>query len=320
MLFIFIIVSLLLQYSNCYSIKSLSLRSSSLSSSSSSLSSLYNNFDAILFDCDGVIAETERDVHRVGFNDAFKSKGLKDVWDVDLYGKLLKIGGGKERMTKYFNDVGWPLSLSNDDDKKKFIQDLHLYKTECFQVAVENGAAPLRPGVQRLIDDALKNGLKVAVCSTSNEAAVTTIVRTLLGPDRLKQMQIFAGDVVQKKKPSPDIYLLAAKTLSLDPNRCWVIEDSEIGLKAAKSAGMKCVVTKSVYTKEENFDNADVCINDLDHGLDGPITLNYLNYKASDKAYKAIKSVDNAEMFGASPDMKKMFSKIADGKGMPFGM
>ena len=133
-------------------------------------------------------------------------------------------------------------------------------------------------------------------------------------------MKIFAGDIVEKKKPSPDIYLLASKTLSIDPNRCWVIEDSEIGLKAAKSAGMKCVITKSVYTKNENFDISDVCIDDLDHGLDGPITLNYLNYKSSNKAFKVIKSVDNAEMFGASPDMKKMFSKIADGKGMPFGM
>lgn len=63
--------------------------------------------------------------------------------------------------------------------------------------------------------------------------------------------QIFAGDVVQKKKPSPDIYLLAKDTLGLNPARTVVIEDSEIGLAAAKAAGMKCVVTKSSYTKEE---------------------------------------------------------------------
>lgn len=57
--------------------------------------------------------------------------------------------------------------------------------------------------------------------------------------------------MVKKKKPSPDIYLLAKDTMGLDPTRTVVIEDSEIGLAAAKAAGMKCVVTKSSYTKEE---------------------------------------------------------------------
>lgn len=67
------------------------------------------------------------------------------------------------------------------------------------------------------------------MCSTSNEAAVSTIVKTLLGAEKASKIRIFAGDMVAKKKPSPDIYLLAASTLSLTPSRCWVIEDSEIG-------------------------------------------------------------------------------------------
>jgi len=167
----------------------------------------------------------------------------------------------------------------------------------------------------------LKNDIKFCVCSTSNEAAVTTIVRKLLGEERLAKMQIFAGDVVQKKKPSPDIYLLAATTLGVDPGRCWVVEDSEIGLKAAKSAGMRCVVTKSIYTENEDFHNADVCIKDLDSGLDGPVTITYLNYKAGKSAYKTSKSTDNAEMFATTPNLTDMFNKINSGKsGLPFGM
>ena len=173
----------------------------------------------------------------------------------------------------------------------------------------------------RLIDDAFKNDIPVAVCSTSNQAAVTTIVRKLLG-DRIDKIQIFAGDVVEKKKPSPDVYLLAAKTLDVDPSRCWVIEDSNIGLRAAKSAGMRCLVTKSIYTADENFEIADVCITDLDKGLDGLITINYLNYKAGTNAYKEIKSVDNAETFGSSNNMANIMGKIAKGdmgmKGFPF--
>ena len=172
----------------------------------------------------------------------------------------------------------------------------------------------------RLIDDAFKNDIPVAVCSTSNQVAVTTIVRKLLG-DRLDKIQIFAGDVVKNKKPSPDVYLLAASTLKVEPSRCWVIEDSNIGLRAAKSAGIRCLVTKSIYTADEDFSIADLCINDLNSGLDGPITVNYLNYKAGANAYKEVKSVDNAETFGSSNNMANIMSKIAKGdigKGFPF--
>ena len=106
---------------------------------------LMGNFDALLFDCDGVIAETERDAHRVTFNSAFAEKGISTVWDVELYGELLKIGGGKERMTAHFNKVGWPSSVQ-ESDRVKFVQDLHLSKTAKFQQAVESGIVPLRPG------------------------------------------------------------------------------------------------------------------------------------------------------------------------------
>jgi len=176
--------------------------------------------------------------------------------------------------------------------------------------------------VLRLMDEAFADGKAVAICSTSNEAAVTTIARKLLGEERLEKIKIFAGDVVQNKKPSPDIYLLAASTLKVEPNRCWVIEDSEIGLKAAKAAGMRCVVTKSIYTAEEDFTGGDVIVNNLDKGLDGPITASYLDYKASSKMFKAVKSTENAETFAAGVNVVDMFSKISKGemgiKGMPF--
>eukprot|EP00596_Hydrurales_sp_CCMP1899_P000966 CAMPEP_0119034588 /NCGR_PEP_ID=MMETSP1177-20130426/1578_1 /TAXON_ID=2985 /ORGANISM="Ochromonas sp, Strain CCMP1899" /LENGTH=295 /DNA_ID=CAMNT_0006992113 /DNA_START=141 /DNA_END=1028 /DNA_ORIENTATION=- len=281
---------------------------------------LMGNFDALLFDCDGVIAETEKDAHRVTFNSAFKEKGLTTEWDVEQYGELLKIGGGKERMTAYFDKNGWPSTVF-EAERINFVQELHLSKTAKFQAVVESGILPLRAGVMRLIDDAFKNDIPVAVCSTSNVVAVTTIVRKLLG-DRIDKIQIFAGDVVANKKPSPDVYLLAAKTLKVEPSRCWVIEDSSIGLKAAKSAEMRCLVTKSIYTRDEDFTGADICIEDLERGLDGPVTINYLNYKAGATAYKAAKLVDNADVFGGGDNnMAKLMGKIAKGdmgiKGMP---
>ncbi|XP_027168339.1 CBBY-like protein isoform X2 [Coffea eugenioides] len=189
---------------------------------------------ALMFDCDGVLVDTEKDGHRISFNDTFAEKELGVTWDVDLYGELLKIGGGKERMTAYFNKVGWPEKApKSEEERKEFIASLHKRKTELFMALIEKKMLPLRPGVAKLIDQALDNGVKVAVCSTSNEKAA--------------------------------IYLLASSTLGVDPSSCVVIEDSAIGLAAAKAAGMKCIVTKSGYTAEEDFLNADAvfdCIGD----------------------------------------------------------
>ncbi|XP_009791081.1 CBBY-like protein [Nicotiana tabacum] len=221
---------------------------------------------ALLFDCDGVLVDTEKDGHRISFNDTFAEKELGVTWDVELYGELLKIGGGKERMTAYFNKVGWPENApKTEEERKQFIAGLHKRKTELFMALIEKKLLPLRPGVAKLVDQALGNGVKVAVCSTSNEKAVSAIVSCLLGPERAEKIQIYAGDVVPRKKPDPAIYLLAADTLGVDPSSCVVVEDSGIGLAAAKAAGMKCIVTKSGYTADENFSNADAvfdCIGD----------------------------------------------------------
>ncbi|KAL1541969.1 CBBY-like protein isoform X1 [Salvia divinorum] len=221
---------------------------------------------ALLFDCDGVLVDTEKDGHRVSFNDTFAEKELGVTWDVDLYGELLKIGGGKERMTAYFNKVGWPdKAPAAEQDRKEFIASLHKRKTELFMALIEKKLLPLRPGVAKLVDQALGNGVKVAVCSTSNEKAVSAVVSFLLGSERAEQIQIYAGDVVPRKKPDPAIYLLAAETLGVEPSSCVVIEDSGIGLAAAKAAGMTCIVTKSGYTGDEDFEKADAvfdCIGD----------------------------------------------------------
>ncbi|XP_054805369.1 CBBY-like protein [Prosopis cineraria] len=213
---------------------------------------------ALLFDCDGVLVDTEKDGHRISFNETFQERELGVTWDVDLYGELLKIGGGKERMTAYFNQTGWPAKApSSGEERKQFIASLHKRKTELFMALIEKRLLPLRPGVAKLIDQALAQGVNVAVCSTSNEKAVSAIVSNLLGPERAEKIQIFAGDVVPRKKPDPAIYLLAASTLGVDPSRCVVVEDSAIGLAAAKAAGMKCIVTKSGYTADEDFLSAD---------------------------------------------------------------
>ena len=224
---------------------------------------------ALLFDCDGVLADTERDGHRPAFNLAFKQKGIECEWDVELYGKLLEVGGGKERMTAHWNKVGWPKGYEGEAERKALVQDLHLLKTKLFMDYIEAGKMPLRPGVLRVVDAAIEAGIPLGVCSTSNDKAVRTLVHVLMGEDRAAKFQIFAGDIVPKKKPSPDIYLLAKDKMGLDPARTLVVEDSHIGLTAAKAAGMKCVVTKSSYTQKEDFAAADRILEELGESTGG---------------------------------------------------
>jgi HAD superfamily hydrolase (TIGR01509 family) len=216
---------------------------------------------ALIFDCDGVLVDTERDGHRVAFNEAFREKGLDVHWDVDLYGELLKVAGGKERMKHFFNTTRWPEGVV---DKDAFIRELHLLKTDLFMKIIERGDLPLRSGVKRLVDEAIHAGITLAVCSTSNEKAVNLVVQTMLGPERKKSFAgIFAGDIVHKKKPDPEIYNLASKELGLEPSSCVVVEDSRNGLLAAIHAGMHCLVTKSHYTREEDFSEADQVVDEL---------------------------------------------------------
>jgi HAD superfamily hydrolase (TIGR01509 family) len=219
---------------------------------------------ALLLDCDGTIVDTERDGHRIAFNRAFHQMGLTGVeWGVELYGELLTTGGGKERMTRYFKDYAptlWPDKAEAPSPKHPLITNLHELKTKLFMEIIEQGALPLRPGIRAIVDGALAAGWKVAVCSTSNEKSVQAVVDRLL---ESKIKHIFAGDIVSNKKPDPAIYNLAAKELGVDPAHCVVIEDSRIGVLAARAAGMACVVTKSTYTADEDFTGAQLILEDL---------------------------------------------------------
>jgi HAD superfamily hydrolase (TIGR01509 family) len=216
---------------------------------------------AVIFDCDGVLADTERDGHRVAFNRAFAEKGLSIEWDVSLYGELLKIAGGKERMRHYFDTSGWPDGV---DDRDAFIKELHKLKTDIYMKLIESAELPLRPGVASLVDEAIAENVKLAVCSTSNEKAVNLVVERLLGLERKAKFDLLlAGDVVSKKKPDPQIYNLALERLGLKPSECVVIEDSRNGLLAAKAAGICCVVTTNGYTEDEEFTEADLVVSEL---------------------------------------------------------
>jgi len=223
----------------------------------------------LLLDCDGVLAETERDGHREAFNRAFAEHGLDIEWSMGLYGELLQVAGGKERMRAWFERAGWPEGAT---DRDAFVRRLHETKTRHFMSIVESGRLRERSGVRRIVDEAFASGIRVAICSTSDERSVRAVTRSVLGADRAGRLAgIFAGEVVSRKKPWPDIYQHAARELGLAPEDCLVIEDSGIGLRAALAAGMPCVITTSAYTMDDDFTGASLVLPELGdaHSLRG---------------------------------------------------
>jgi len=234
---------------------------------------------AVIFDCDGVLVDTERDGHRVAFNRAFAVQGFDFEWSVDEYAELLKVAGGKERMRHYFDQRGWPAKVV---DRDGFIKEMHRLKTDLFMKIIAGGELPLRPGVARLVDEVIDADLILAVCSTSNERAVNLVVDTMLGPQRKTHFNaILAGDVVSKKKPDPEIYNLAMKRLDLRPTECVIIEDSRNGLEAAKAARAYCVVTTNGYTLNEDFATADLVVPELGDPPQVNVTLEKLKQLAN---------------------------------------
>ena len=215
---------------------------------------------AIFFDQDGVIIDTERDGHRVAFNDAFREFGYEFQWDVDQYHKLLQIAGGKERMRHYFQEEGL-LSELSQDDLDTLIKKLHKTKTELFISLIENGKLPLRAGVKRLMQEAMERQIRLGVCTTSNERSANAITGGML--KEIDFEFVLAGDMVSKKKPDPEIYLLALGKTGLDPLSCVVIEDSRNGILAAKSAGIPVVATTNLYTEQEDLSDADIVVTSL---------------------------------------------------------
>jgi HAD superfamily hydrolase (TIGR01509 family) len=207
---------------------------------------------AIFFDQDGVIIDTERDGHRVAFNQTFKDFGYDFEWSVEKYHELLQIAGGKERMQHYLHTDGFGVEVKPEEEDE-------LIK------AIESGKLPLRPGVKRFMQEAMDAGLRLVVCTTSNERTAQAIAYKILKD--IKFDFLLAGDIVSKKKPDPEIYNLALEKTGLKPEECIVIEDSRNGVLAAKAAGLYVVATTNVYTEQEDLSDADIvvtCLGDPD--------------------------------------------------------
>ncbi|WP_029407576.1 HAD family hydrolase [Thiomicrorhabdus sp. Milos-T2] len=217
---------------------------------------------ALLFDVDGTLADTERDGHRPAFNMAFEGAGLDWNWDEALYGELLAVTGGKERIRFYLEKFNTDFKKPENFDD--FVKGLHAAKTKFYTQLMAEGKIPLRPGVENLINEAKAEGMRMAVVTTTTPENVTALLENTLGPDSESWFEVIAaGDIVPAKKPAPDIYNWALEKMNLTPADAIAFEDSSNGIQSSIGANLKTIITINEYTKDDDFSAADLVLDQM---------------------------------------------------------
>ncbi|MBW0106670.1 HAD-IA family hydrolase [Pseudonocardia sp. KRD-291] len=213
--------------------------------------------DAVVFDLDGTLAETERDGHRVAFNAAFAAHQLQLYWDIDRYGDLLTITCGRRRILAGLQERG-----ICHDDLEGLAARVHRVKTDLFAREVRRGRIGPRPGVRDLVRDLRRSGVRVAVATTGTRAWAEPLIEHLLGPGTA-EVTVF-GDDVTELTPHAEAYRLALDRLGIRAGRAVAVEDSGPGLRAAVAAGLATVVVTNDYTREHCLDGAALVRADFD--------------------------------------------------------
>lgn len=207
------------------------------------------SLEAVILDVDGTLVDSERDGHRVAFNAAFTEFGLAWRWEVEEYGRLLAVTGGRARLHAYLAEQGVP-----EEERADLVPRLHRRKTELFLDLVAEGAVPPRPGVVGFLDDVSGAGMRLAVATTGSLAWVKPLLERHFGLHRFEV--VVGGDDVKETKPDPGAYLVVLDRLRLEPGSAVAVEDSVPGLGAARAAGVTCVVVTNDYTRGQDFAGA----------------------------------------------------------------
>lgn len=218
---------------------------------------------ALIFDVDGTLADTES-VHMDAFNQAFQEMGMDWSWDLALYTELLNISGGKERLLHYWRRVNPDIKALDAQALNDRINRIHDLKTAIYENAVNSGAVSLRPGVLKLMDEALSAGLQLAIATTTSPVNVAALLRHAIGSDwRMNFTAIGDASTAPIKKPHPQVYLQMITALQLPAEQCLALEDSSNGLRSATAAGLATVITTNSFTAHHDFTGALKVLPDL---------------------------------------------------------
>lgn len=233
---------------------------------------------ALIWDVDGTVAETERDGHRVAFNRAFEAFGVAWHWDVATYGALLHVTGGRERLLRGMEvQADAPTTA---EAREVLARQLHRRKNEIYAQRVAAGGLDARPGVRRLMDECAREGVAMAIATTTSRSNVDALFASLFGAHWQQRFAaVVCAEDAPAKKPDPLVYRIALQRLGVAPADAFALEDSPNGLRAALAAGICCGITRSAYFADSRFDGAAWVRDDLD--TPSPLTLAQIQAAAS---------------------------------------
>jgi HAD superfamily hydrolase (TIGR01509 family) len=211
-----------------------------------------NELYGLIFDVDGVIADTEAVNARASirvFADLF---GIEGVVREDFEAGL---GRGAEEYVKAAAKIHG-LELT-DEQVEKATQ----LRQEYFLKILSEEPLPPFPGVLELMEKAMRrDDFRVAIATSSTLEKSRAVLNATGVP--YQDMVYINGNDVTQKKPDPELFLLAAERIAIDPSHCVVIEDAPNGIQAAKAAGAKCIaVTNSAPA--EKMQEADLICDSL---------------------------------------------------------
>ena len=215
------------------------------------------NLKAIMFGSIGTIVETS-ELQRKSFNKAFSEAGLDWIWAPDEYKAMLKKSGGRNRINDFANQRG--IEVNADE--------LHLRKTEIFDGMMSDEKISPRPGVANLINYAHENSIHLAFVTSTSEANIDAMFFAL--DNNIKKSDFsFIGNnkIVSQPKPDSEIYLKALTELKLSADACIAIEDTEVSMRSAIDANLKCIAFPGALAHDNNFSNAYLITEDLSPNL-----------------------------------------------------
>ncbi len=216
-----------------------------------------SGLEAVVFDVDGTLVDSERHGHRVAFNDAFAAAGLPYSWDEEEYGRWLSVHGGVRRIDAFLEEVGRP-----EEEREELAPKLHEEKTRLLREMIDAGRIPPRPGMVELLDHLAASGVRLGVATVGSAGWVNHLLERLF-PDAAFEVVVTGADV-DEKKPHPGCYLQALEGLGVAPEAAVAVEDSATGLASARAAGLACVVVRNDYTADEDMTGAALVLDGVD--------------------------------------------------------
>ncbi len=217
-----------------------------------------NELKAVFWDVDGTLADTEMCGHRLAFNLAFKDFDLDWNWNKNNYLELLKVSGGLNRIIHYRN-------LINSEIPNEICSKLQLRKRYHYNELIRSGKIKVRTGVLRLIKELADYNIEQFIVTTSGRESLEPFLKTSMQSYRDYFSGIITYEDVNKHKPFPDAYNLAVKLSKKSHVNCIAIEDSKIGVEAAKLANIHCLLTLPPWTSNYKSltKQANACVDSI---------------------------------------------------------